>query len=83
MKLIKKEEQSVDALVLLRRGIKILTGGNMETKCGADTVGNAYTAPLGEPSDKQTLNADTIVDAKKSVITGDLYSYLPRSFVRA
>jgi hypothetical protein len=37
MKLKKKKEQSVDALVLLRRGNKILKGGNMETKCGTET----------------------------------------------
>jgi hypothetical protein len=34
MKLKKKEDQSVDASVLLRRGNTISTGGNMETKCG-------------------------------------------------
>jgi hypothetical protein len=37
----KKEEQTVDASVLLRRVNKILTGGDMETKCGAETVGKA------------------------------------------
>jgi tRNA U34 2-thiouridine synthase MnmA/TrmU len=37
----KKEDQSVEALVLLRRGKKILTGGNMETKCRAETEGKA------------------------------------------
>jgi hypothetical protein len=37
MKLKKKEDQSVNASVLLRRRNKILTGGNMETKCGAET----------------------------------------------
>jgi hypothetical protein len=31
MKLKKKEDQSVDASVFLRRGNKILKGGNMET----------------------------------------------------
>jgi hypothetical protein len=36
MKLKKKEDQSVDALVLLRRENKILSGRNMETKYGAD-----------------------------------------------
>jgi hypothetical protein len=36
---LKKEDQSVDASVLLRRGDQILTGGNMETKCGAETEG--------------------------------------------
>jgi hypothetical protein len=39
MKLKKKENQSVDASVLLRRGNKILMGGNTETKCGAETEG--------------------------------------------
>ena len=33
----KKEDQSVDASVLLRRVNKILTGANMETKYGAET----------------------------------------------
>ena len=37
MKLKKKDDQSVDTSVLLRRGNKILTGGNMETKCGTET----------------------------------------------
>jgi hypothetical protein len=34
---LKMEDQSVDASVLLRRRNKILTGGNMETKCGVET----------------------------------------------
>ena len=33
----KKEDQNVGASVLLRRVNKILTGGNMESKCGAET----------------------------------------------
>jgi hypothetical protein len=37
MKLKKKEGQIVEALVLLRRGNKILIGGNKVTKCGAET----------------------------------------------
>jgi hypothetical protein len=37
MKIKKKEDQSVDASVLLRRGNKILPRGNIETKCGAVT----------------------------------------------
>jgi hypothetical protein len=41
MKLKKKENQSVGASVLLRRGNKILTGANTETKCGAETEGKA------------------------------------------
>jgi hypothetical protein len=34
---LKKEDKSVDASVLLRRGNKRLTRGNRETKCGAET----------------------------------------------
>jgi hypothetical protein len=41
MKLKKKENQSVGDSVLLRRGNKILMGGNMEIKCGAETEGKA------------------------------------------
>jgi hypothetical protein len=37
MKLKKKEDQHVDASVLLRRGNKILMGANMEVKCGSET----------------------------------------------
>jgi hypothetical protein len=37
MKLRKKEDQSVDVSVLLRRGNKILMGGDTETKCRAET----------------------------------------------
>jgi hypothetical protein len=41
MKLKKKEDQSVGALVLPRKGNKILMGANMETKCRAETEGKA------------------------------------------
>jgi hypothetical protein len=41
MKLKKKEDQSVGVSVLLRKGNKILTGTNMETKCKAETEGKA------------------------------------------
>jgi hypothetical protein len=34
---LKKEDQTV----LLRKGNKILKGGNMETNCGAETEGKA------------------------------------------
>jgi hypothetical protein len=37
MKPKKKEDQNVDASVLFRKVNKILTGGNMETKYGAET----------------------------------------------
>ena len=41
MKPKKKEGQNIDASVLLRRVNKILTGGNMEAKFGAETKGKA------------------------------------------
>ena len=39
MKLKNTEDQNVGASVLLRSVNKILTGGNMETKNGAETEG--------------------------------------------
>jgi hypothetical protein len=39
MKLKKKEDQSVDTLILLRRGNKIPMEGVTETKFGAETEG--------------------------------------------
>ena len=39
MKLKKKEDQSVDTTVLLRRGNKIPMGGDTESECGAETEG--------------------------------------------
>jgi hypothetical protein len=44
MKLKKKEDQSMDISVLLRRENKIPMGGDTEVKCGAET------APPGDPS---------------------------------
>jgi hypothetical protein len=41
----KKEDQNMDVSVLLRRVNKILTGGSMETKCGAETEGKAIQGP--------------------------------------
>ena len=41
MKLKKKEDQSVDTSILLRRGNKIPMEGVTETKCGAETEGKA------------------------------------------
>jgi hypothetical protein len=41
MKLKKKEDQSADTLVLLRKGNKTPMGSITETKCGAVTEGKA------------------------------------------
>jgi hypothetical protein len=51
MKLKKKEDQSVGALVL-RRGNKISMGGSTETKCKSrdSKKGHPETAPPGDPS---------------------------------
>ena len=38
---LKKKVQSVDTLVLLRRGNKILMGGDTKTKYGLETEGKA------------------------------------------
>ena len=60
MKLKKKEDQSMDTLVFLRRGNKIPMGGDTKTKC----------APPRDPSHTQLQNPDTIVDANKYLLTG-------------
>ena len=44
MRLKKKEDQSVDTLILLRRGDKISMEEGTETRCGAETEG--MTIPL-------------------------------------
>jgi hypothetical protein len=38
---LKKEDQSVDTLILLRRRYKMPMKGVTETKCGAETEGKA------------------------------------------
>ena len=71
MKLKKKEDQSRDTLVLLRRGNKIPMGGDAETKCGAETEekGIQRLSHLGiNPT--QSPNPDTIIDANKCLLTG-------------
>jgi hypothetical protein len=67
---LKKEEQSVDIWILLRRGNKIPIEVVTETKCVAETEDHPETAPPGNPSHIQPPNSDTIVDAKKSLLTG-------------
>jgi hypothetical protein len=62
------QDQSVDSSVLLRSRKKILTGGNMETKCGAETEGKA-SSPWS-PSHIQSPNLDSILDPGKGLLTG-------------
>ena len=74
MKLKKKEDQCVGALVLLRRENKIPTGANRKKKCGSETEGKTIqhpeTALPRDPSHIQSPNPDTIIDAKKCMLTG-------------
>jgi hypothetical protein len=80
MKLKKKEDQSEDSSVLLRRGNKIHTGGNMETNSRAETQGK--TAPPGNPSHIQLPNPNSIVNAGKCLLTGTQYGCLLRGSAR-
>jgi hypothetical protein len=68
MKPKKEEGHSGDASVLLRKWNKTLTGGNMETKCGAETEGKA-SSPWS-PSHIQSPNLDSILDPGKGLLTG-------------
>jgi hypothetical protein len=71
MKLKKKEVQTVNASVLLRRGNKILMGGNTKTKCGTETEGkDIQRLTTWDLSHIQTSIPDTIVDSKKCLLTG-------------
>ena len=68
---LKKEDQSVDILPLLRIGNKTTMEGVTETKFGAETEGmTIQTAPPGNPSHKQPPNPDTIAYARKILLTG-------------
>jgi hypothetical protein len=71
MKLKKKENQSLDALVLLRRENKILIGRNMKTKCGAETEGKPIQRlpHLGIHPIYSHQTPDTIADALKCLLT--------------
>jgi hypothetical protein len=70
MKLKKIEDKIVNASDILRWGSKILTGGNMGTKCGAETEERPpRDCPPGDPSYIESPNPDMILDAKKSLLT--------------
>jgi hypothetical protein len=71
MKLKKKEDQSVDTMILLRRGNKIPLEGVTETVWSRDRRNDhPETAPPGDPFHKQPPNPDTIADANKCLLTG-------------
>jgi hypothetical protein len=62
MKLKRNKDQNVDTLPLLRIGNKTPMEGVTETKFGAETerMDHLETAILGDPSQYQPSNADTI-----------------------
>jgi hypothetical protein len=63
--------QSMDALVLLRRRNKILMVGNTETKCRVETERKTILRlPHLAIHPIQSPKSDTIVDAKKCLLTG-------------
>jgi hypothetical protein len=78
MKLKKKEDQSMDTSILLRRGNKISMEWVRETKCEAETEGMTIHRlyHLRIHPIKKTQNPDTIADANKSLLTGAWYSCL-------
>jgi hypothetical protein len=65
---LKKEDQSVDASALLRRGNKIFRGRNMETKCEGKAIQRLLHLGIHPIHRHQT--PDTIADAKKYLLTG-------------
>jgi hypothetical protein len=71
MKSKKKGNQSAHATVLLRRGKKILAGGNMEKKYVEQRMKERIpkTAPPGDPAHIQSSNPDTIGDAWNYLLT--------------
>jgi hypothetical protein len=68
MELKKKEDLSVDASVLLRRGNKLLKERNTEIRFGAKTAPETATAEA--LSHLQAPNPRTFVDSKKCLLTG-------------
>jgi hypothetical protein len=74
MKLKKKEDQSVDTLVSLRRWIKVPLGRYTETNCGTKTEGKAIQrlSHLGihpiYSFQTQTLLCQQVLDANKFLL---------------
>jgi hypothetical protein len=71
MKLKKREDQSVDTLILLRRGNKIPMEGVTETKFRAEAEGMTIQRlpHLGIHPINNHENLDTMADANKSLLT--------------
>jgi hypothetical protein len=84
MKLTKKEYHRMDTSVLLRRENKNVKGGNMETKFEADIEGKAIQRlPHLGIHPIYSHQTQTLVDARKCLLTGALYRCLLRGSSRA
>ena len=71
MKPKKKEDQIVDATVLLRKGKKLILGGNTWTKNGRDrSKGHPENYTLRHLSNLQKKNPDIIAHANKFLLPG-------------
>jgi hypothetical protein len=73
MKLKKKEDPSVSALVLLRKGNKILMGANTKTNVEQrlkERPSRDCPTHINDSSHIQSPNTDTIVNANKCLLTG-------------
>jgi hypothetical protein len=72
MKLKKKEEQSADTLILLRKGSKIPMEGVTETKCEAETEGmTIQRLPHVRPHPINNHQTQTLLwMPNKSLLTG-------------
>jgi hypothetical protein len=84
MKFKKKEDQSVDTVLLLKRGNKIPMEGVTETKCGAETAGmTIQRLPHLWIHHIHSLNSDTFVYANKGLLIEACYSCLQRGSTSA
>ena len=84
MKLKKKEDQSVDTSIFLRRGNKTAMERITAAKCGADTEGmTTQRVPHLEIDPIYKHQTQTIVDANKCLLTGPRYSTLLRGSASA
>ena len=71
MKLKKKDNQSVDTLILVRQRNKVTMEGVTKRKCVAETeVMTIKTASPGDASHKQPPNPDTYGRCQQSLLRG-------------
>ena len=75
----KTEDHNMDSLVLLRRGNKILMGGETKTKYGAKTKGKTIQRlPYLGFHPIQSPKPDTVLDTNKGLLTGAWFGCLLR-----